>query len=247
MTEERRPEGEPGSTTEPGEPGSTTEPGESGSTTEPIEPPPATPTWDAPASPAAPAPSWEAPAVPAPTPAPAPLAPLVSPTAPPPPLAQPAVAWGAPAPAVAAQGGRTMLAAIAGVVMLVLGVLGGILGLLVAVVGGTFISSLGDLAEIPEFEGADPGAVLGGVVAFFGIIVIVYSLLYVIAGIGVLRSRGWGRVMGIVVGIISGLIWLSGLSSSESSNLPFAIVMLAIHVYIVVVLAVFWRNKTATA
>jgi hypothetical protein len=157
------------------------------------------------------------------------------------------VAWGAPAPVVAAQGGRTTLAAIAGVVMLVLGVLGGILGLLVAVVGGTFIASLGDFAEIPDLEGADPGAVLGGVVAFFGIIVIVYSLIYVIGGIGVLRSRGWGRVMGIVVGIVSGLIWLTGLGSSESSGLPFSIVMLAIHVYIVVVLAIFWRNKTATA
>jgi hypothetical protein len=169
----------------------------------------------------------------APEPAPAP-----APAAPPPP-----VTWAAPPAAVAVAGGRTGLAAAAGIIMLVLGVLGGLLGLFVAVVGGSIVSSLGDIVDVPGMN--DPGSVIGGVVAFFGIIVVVYSLLYVFGGIGILRSRGWGRVMGLIVGILSGLVWLSGLGQSDTANMPFAIVMLAIHAYIVVVLVLFWRAKAA--
>lgn len=189
---------------------------------------------------------------PAPAPStepPPPLAPYVAaaapPTPPPPAAAQPAVAWQAPPPVVAAQGRRTGLAAAAGVVLLILGVLGGLLGLLVALVGGSFVAGLGDLGYFPELEGADPAAILAGAVTFFGIVVVIYSLVYLFAGIGILRSRTWGRVMGLIVGIISGLIWLGGLGQTDQANIPFTIVMLAVHAYVVVVLILFWRTKTA--
>ena len=84
---------------------------------------------------------------------------------------------------------------------------------------------------------------------FFGVIIVAYSLVYIIGAIGVLRSKGWGRVMGIVVGILSGLFWLAGLSGSGSSSsggggsLIFVIVLLALHVYVFVTLAFFWRSK----
>lgn len=183
---------------------------------------------------------------PAPSSDPPPLAPYVdqaavpapAPAAPPPP-----VTWAAPPVAVAAAGGRTGLAAAAGIIMLILGILGGLLGLFVAVVGGSFASQFGDVLEMPGIN--DPGSVMAGFIAFFGIIVVVYSLVYVIGGIGILRSRGWGRVMGLIVGILSGLVWLSGLGQSDTANLPFTIVMLAIHAYIVVVLILFWRTRTA--
>jgi hypothetical protein len=185
----------------------------------------------------------------APTPSsePPPLAPLVeqagapAPVAPPP--AAPPVAW-APAPAaVAAPGGRTGLAAAAGVILLILGILGGLLGLFVAVVGGSIASSLSDLVDIPGVS--DPSGVVGGVVAFFGILVVIYSLVYLIGGIGILRSRNWGRVLGLIVGILSGLVWLSGLGQADRANLPFTIIMLGIHAYVVVVLLFYWRTKTA--
>lgn len=181
---------------------------------------------------------------------PPPLAPLVeqasmpapTPAAAPPPVAPP-VTW-APAPAaVAAPGSRTGLAAAAGIILLILGILGGLLGLFVAVVGGSIASSLSDLVEIPGIS--DPSGVVGGVVAFFGILIVVYSLVYLIGGIGILRSRNWGRVLGIIVGILSGLVWLSGLGQADRANLPFTIIMLGIHVYVVVVLAMFWRTRTA--
>lgn len=178
---------------------------------------------------------------------PPPLAPLVQqPSAyTPPPAVPPPVAWAAPAPAVVARGGRTGLAAAAGIILLVLGIIGGLLGLFVAVVGGSIASSFSDLIEVPGMD--DPSGLLGGMVAFVGIIVVVYSLVYLFAGIGILRSRTWGRVMGLIVGILSGLIWLGGLGQTEQANIPFTIVMLGIHVYVVVVLIMFWRTKTATA
>jgi len=74
-----------------------------------------------------------------------------------------------------------------------------------------------------------------------GIIVVLYSVAYIVGGIGVLRTREWGRVMGIVLGIISGLIWLAGLSGDRGGVIV-ALVMLLVHVYIVVVLAIRWRE-----
>lgn len=212
-----------------------------------------------------PAPGADAPTTVTPLPPP-PLAPLVdqaqaSATAPMAAAAasQPVVAWqAAPPQPVAVKGKRTVLAAIAGILLL-LGGLGGILlGLLIAVVGGTFVSGLGqftDFGDIPELNGADPAAVLGGVVTFVGIIIAAYSVAYLLAGIGVLRNSSWARVLGIVVGILSGLIWLSGVTNanqirdtaSAGGSIVFAIIMLAIHVYIVAALLFFWRTKPSTA
>jgi hypothetical protein len=197
------------------------------------EPPPLAPLVDAAA----------APPPPPPMPAAAPMAPAAPP---------PAVAWQAPPAAVAVKGQRTVLALIAGILLLLGGIGGGLLGLLVVVLGGSFVSSLGsNIGDIPGYNG-DPAALVGGVFAFLGIVVIAYSLAYLLAGIGVIRNSTWARVLGIVVGIISGLIWLSGVSGTGGSDVPgaagagvFSIVLLAIHVYIVVALLFFWRTKPA--
>ncbi|HEY4227138.1 MAG TPA: hypothetical protein VGM49_02280 [Candidatus Limnocylindrales bacterium] len=194
---------------------------------------------------------------------PPPLAPLVAAAATPPPMPPPAamaapaappppaVAWQAPPP-VAVKGGRTGLAAAAGVIMLILGILGMVLGVLFFA-GTALIGSLGDFQNIPGLpEGTNGANVVTGVLVFFGVIIVAYSLVYIIGSIGVLRSKGWGRVMGIVVGVLSGLFWLAGLSGSGSSSsggggsLIFVIVLLALHVYVFVTLAFFWRSK-ATA
>ena len=173
-----------------------------------------------------------------------------------PPPVPPPVAWSAPA-AVVAPGRRTILAAAAGILLLAGGISGILLGLLIAVVGGTVISNLNfdELGYFPDLGGADPGAVAGGVTVFVGVIIAVYSLAYLLAGIGVLRSSNSGRVLGIVVGIISGLIWLGGAKNAgqipEASGAlglgAFSIVMLALHVYIVAALVFFWRTRTSTA
>ena len=200
------------------------------------------------------------PAMPAYTPPAYTPPPVPPPAMPQPAMAEPAVAWAAPPAAGATPGQRTTLSMAAGILMIILGILGALAGLLIAVVGGSFVSSFRNFADFPEFRnelnGADPGAVLGGIVAFVGILVLVYSIVYLIGGIGILRSKNWGRVIGIVVGILSGLIWLSSFASAgrvaaasgaASGGGGFALVLLVIHVYIAVVLLFFWRTRASTA
>ncbi|MEO8274363.1 MAG: hypothetical protein ABI620_09890, partial [Chloroflexota bacterium] len=159
--------------------------------------------------------------------------PAPAPAAPPPP-----VAWAAPPAVVAVKGGRTMLAGVAGVGLIVLGVLGILFGLAIAVFGASVVNQL-DLGQYGDFGDINnPAAVISGAIAFIGIVVALYSLVYLIGGIGVVRSRGWGRVMGLVVGILSGAFWLLSLTGSSSSTgagngIGFVLVMLAIHAYIV--------------
>jgi len=211
--------------------------------------PPETPSDDA-AMTSEPTPTMSASTPPSDTPPPYSPPPVPRPVVPPP------VAWSAPA-AVVAPAKRTMLAAAAGILLLAGGISGILLGLLIAVVGGTVISNLNfdQLGYFPDLGGADPGVVAGGVTVFVGVIIAVYSLAYLLAGIGVLRSSNSGRVLGIVVGIISGLIWLGG--AKNAGQIPaasgalglgaFSIVMLALHVYIVAALVFFWRTRTSTA
>jgi uncharacterized membrane protein (DUF2068 family) len=183
-------------------------------------------------------------------PAPPPIAPPATPT--------PPVGWQAPPVVVATKGQRTGLAMAAGI-LLILGGIGGILlGLLVAIVGGSVVSSL-DFSQFnnsPDLNGANAGALAGGVVAFFGAVVVAYSIAYLIAGVGVLRNSNWARVLGIILGVISGLIWLSGFANANNAQGTagaaggglFSLVALGVHVFIVVVLLFFWRTKpTAVA
>ena len=171
-------------------------------------------------------------------------APMPAPAAPPPP-----VAWGAPPVVVAAAGRRTTLAAIAGVGLIFLGILGALFGLAIAVLGSSVVKQL-DLTQYGDFGDInDPAAVISGALAFVGIILVAFSLVYLIGGIGIVRSRGWGRVMGLIVGILGGIFWLLSLtgggSAGGSGSLVFPLVLLAIHAYVVVALIMFWRNKTA--
>ena len=100
------------------------------------------------------------------------------------------------------------------------------------------INSYVDLSQFSEL-GSNPGGVVSTMFTIVGVVVIVYSLVYLIGGIGVLRSRDWGRVIGIVVGILSGLFWLAAVGGSGSaasgnaqSSIAFPLVLLLIHAYI---------------
>lgn len=193
------------------------------------------------------------PFVPAAATAPAPAAP--EPPAPAAPV--PPVGWQAPPVTVATKGERTTLAMAAGILLILGGIAGILLGLLVAIVGGSVVSSIdfSRFNNVPDFNGASPGAVAGGVVAFLGAVVVAYSIAYLLAGIGVVRNANWARVLGIILGIISGLFWLSGFTSANSAqgaagsgaSVLFLILAVGIHVYIVVALLFFWRNRSSVA
>ena len=246
MTDDRRPD-------EPETPDQGTPPGDGAA--EP--PPPLAPLVDPGARAAAddrsdttaqPASGWTQPA---PTSTPPPIAPPAMPSpAVAAPAPQPAVNW-APAPTpVAATGKRTPLSLAAGILLILGGILGGLAGLAVAVFGNAIVQSLEDFGGMPNVEGMDMAAFMSGFIVFFGIIILVYSLLYLFAGIGVVRSRDWGRVLGLIVGILSGLIWLSGLGGvnqpGAGDSLVGTLIGLGIHVYIVVALLFFWRAKPST-
>ncbi|NJD29165.1 MAG: hypothetical protein FIA92_12825 [Chloroflexi bacterium] len=241
MNERTPPEGQP----EPHE-GSSPEPEPTGSG--PIGRPerPAgsdAPTEATPAAGSAGAPAYEPPPAHEPPPAAAPPA-AAAPRSPPP--AQPAVQWQAPAPAAAMPGARpprTTLSAIGGVALLALGIVGILFGALF-LAGAAFVSQIaGDfIGEIPDVpDGVTAGGIVGGVIAFFAVLVLAYSVAYILGGIGVLRSAEWGRWLGIVVSVISGLIWASGMSSG-SDGFGFAVVMFLIHLYVFFVLVFRWRE-----
>jgi hypothetical protein len=187
--------------------------------------------------------------------APPPLAPLVAqpaaqPAAAAPAAAQPAVAWAPPPATTPVAGQRTVLALIAGMVMIVGAILFGLAGLAVMFIGRAVIESMGDLGQIPGLEGVDAGAFASGVMIFAGILIVALSATYLIGGIGIVRNRNWGRIIGLVVGILGGLLWLSAFASptpESRQGIGGSLFLLAIHVYIVVALLFFWRPKPASA
>ncbi|HET7181596.1 MAG TPA: hypothetical protein VFI15_05130 [Candidatus Limnocylindrales bacterium] len=172
--------------------------------------------------------------------------------APAPPPVEPPVYVAPPAAApVLVPGRRTPLAAAAGVILLVLGVLGAIFAIAILTIGRGIIDAF-DFSTIPGMEGVnDPGAVIGSVVSFIAILLLVFSAFYAIGGVGAMRSAGWGRVIGIVIGLLGGLFWLAAVSGSSragtEANPLIAIVLLAVHAYVFVVLAFFWRSKPSLA
>jgi hypothetical protein len=166
-----------------------------------------------------------------------------------PPAAQPTVAWAPPPTTTAAVGQRTTLSLAAGILLVVLGAFGVVISLLLLTIGRSVIQAF-DFRGMPGTENInDPNALVGGVVAFLGIFLLVCSTFYVVGGVGVIRSRNWGRVIGIVIGILAGLLWLGSLTGANNvggrNDLAFPLILLAIHAYVAIVLLFFWRTKTA--
>jgi hypothetical protein len=137
--------------------------------------------------------------------------------------------------------------------MLVLGILGALLGL--AVVGlGQLARQYADEINTP---GMPPGfeEAIGPIFNIFAVIILAFSLLYILSGIGILRTREWGRFLGIVLGIIGGLIWLLGLTGSvgagsgtradTTGSIGFSLLLFIVHAFVVVALAVRWKRAIA--
>ena len=153
-------------------------------------------------------------------------------------------------PPVLVPGRRTTLAAGAGVVLIVLGVLGALFAIAVLTIGRGVIENF-DFSTLPGMgDIQDPGAFVSGVFGFIGILLLVFSVLYVLGGVGVLRTAGWGRVIGVVVGIIGTLFWLPAIAATgqvPDSNPLIAYLLLAAHLYAFIALAFFWRAKPSLA
>ena len=184
------------------------------------------------------------PAPPPPAAPPAYTPPPVPPPAytPPPATTQPTVAWAPPPAAGAATGQRTTLSLAAGVLLVILGILGALASLALLTIGREFIRQF-DMSSLPGLEQiSDPNSFVESAATFGGIIVLACSAFYVVGGVGILRSREWGRIIGIVIGILAGLFWLSSLGGGRGGG-SFPIVLLVVHAYIAISLLFYWRNK----
>ena len=185
------------------------------------------------------------------TPPPPPASPPPSYTPPPiaPPVApQPTVAWAPPPAAGAVVGQRTTLSLAAGILLVVLGVLGALASLALLTIGREFIRQF-NFNTLPGLEQVnDPGGFVESAAIFGGIFLLACSAFYIVGGVGIMRSANWGRVIGIVIGILVGLFWLAGVAGggrTSGGDMSFALVLLAIHAYVAIVLLFFWRNKAA--
>lgn len=160
------------------------------------------------------------------------------------------VAPPSPAP-VLVPGRRTTLAAAGAIVLIVLGVLGVILAVAILTIGRGVIDSF-DFSGLPGMgDIQNPGNFISSVFSFVGILLVIFSAFYVIGGVGALRSAGWGRVIGIVIGLLGTLFWLPAIAGSAGAgadaNPLFAYVLLAAHAYCFIVFAFFWRTKPSLA
>src|SRR6185503_20245684 len=156
----------------------------------PTEPTPeGTPPGSMPDAPPPAAPDAAPPASTPPTYTPPPIAP---------PAAQPTVAWAPPPAATTAVGQRTTLSLAAGILLVILGVLGGLFSLVMLTIGRGFVDQF-DFGSLPGLEQInDPNAFVDDVITFVGIFLLTCSTFYIVGGVGVMRSKNWGRVIGIV-------------------------------------------------
>ena len=237
-----------------------------------VQPPPQAPApgpaWGQPPAPAvAPGPAWgqppQAPAS-APGPAwgqpPAQAAPPAGWAQPQAPVAAPGGGWAQPQPTagwvqpVAAKGPVTILARIAGLFLVLLGLLWGAIGA-VLIVGGTafhtFTDQFGALNDANSVTQA--GNVVGGVIAGFGIVILILAIVEVLGGIGALFGKGWGRVIGILYSLVFGAFLLLAVSGATRANdistdngagggVIFLLVMFLLYLYSLVVLLLRWRG-----
>jgi hypothetical protein len=172
------------------------------------------------------------------TPTTAPMAPI-APMASAPPTAPP-VAWGpAQAPTAITRGRVTGLAKIAAVILIVLGTIVTLAGVLV-LAGGAFIGTASSQTELPYLAGA-----VGGILAFFGIVIAGIGIIEVLAGIGAWRGSGAGRITGIVLSVLFVLFGLLGLGNSGDNSSPlFSLLIVLLYGFVAAALAFRWKTAT---
>jgi hypothetical protein len=228
--------------------------------TDPQEPTPSEPasepTADVPSVPAVPQPetppaappmgtAWGGP----PTAPPAGWGPPTPPVTPPP---APPAGWSQPGPAApgwamtaapAAQPHGSLPVTLAGIVLLVIGILVGLAG-----VGLMAVGLVARAAFETALQNADPVGysvdavrVFEGIVVILGVIVGLYGLGELIAAIGVLLKRQWGRLLGILLSFIAGLLTTLvalgtlGSSTGTTRGAPVFFIVFAVAYWFVVV------------
>ena len=132
--------------------------------------------------------------------------------------------WAQPAPAgnqwvqpPAVQGPVTGLAKIGGLIIALIAALWIFFGVLI-VIGGALTKGLFDSIG----SGTDVSNAVGGAIAVFGVIILVFAVIEFLGGLGALFGKDWGRVISIIYGLLFGvaslLIGFSAMAGARSTN-----------------------------
>jgi hypothetical protein len=202
---------------------------------------------------AATGPAWGQPPA-APSPAVAPPA-AVPPAAAPAGWVQPqAGGWVQP---TEARGSVTILARVAGVILVIMGVFWAAVGAILIVGGNAFKSitdQFGALSTADANTVDQAGNIVGGVLVGFGVVILIVAIVEIFGGIGTLFGRTFGRAIGIFYSLIFGAFLLVGLTgatrasdvtndSSAGGGVIIVLVMFLLYLYTLIVLLLRWRGK----
>ncbi len=121
----------------------------------------------------------------------------------------------APPPSGAPSGQRPGLVTAAGVLEIILGAVGILIGVLFVTAGSLFVGAVSNV------EGVDTGAAsgLGGIFIVVAIIIALVGVLEIYAGIQILKLRERGRMIGLVLAIISLVLNLLSIGQSSSTSI----------------------------
>ena len=120
-------------------------------------------------------------------------------------------------------------------------------GALLGLLGLVFIAAASASRDLSEsFFGTQSAEAIGGLVAGVGIVFLVIAIIQILGGIGSWRGSGWGRVIGLVYGVIGALLGLGTLAGSGSSvrqgGAGSGLVILAIYGFVTLALAFRWKS-----
>lgn len=175
--------------------------------------------------------------------------PAPAPAWPPPPLTDTSVApsWppppaGWPGAAAAPPRSTSIFVVLSAIFLILTGLLLLGMGSLLLLGSALFVGAEGG-AEFEELVGGDLAGALAGIFAVVGAVAFGASLLQIVGAFGMLAHRGWGRAIGLVVGVLGLLFWgLSfvgalGAPADAGSSLGFTGVLVAGYGLTVVALA----------
>jgi hypothetical protein len=132
---------------------------------------------------------------------------------------EPTAAWDPSPPgafAASGAGGASGGVVAAGVILLVIATLLGIFGIL-AILGGAMIGQISNLSGQTGLTEEQVNALMTvgrTFILVLGGVAVAMSLAHLLSGIGVLRRRGWARILGLVMSVLGVLVWLLVLVSS---------------------------------
>jgi hypothetical protein len=128
---------------------------------------------------------------------------------------EPTPAWN-PTPVVPPASGASGAVVGAGVILLVIATLLGLFGIVVILAGAIMgqIRDLSGQSGLTEEQARALMEVGRPLIIAFGGVALGLGVAHLLSGIGVLRRRGWARILGLVMSVLGVLFWVLVLASS---------------------------------